>query len=102
MIWNTELKREDKGSDLRPFEALSQNFPGEVTKTKTFRMGMFEPASPEYQSSFYLLQLLTYWLPIPVQVICVVYTNQLSLLCVAGDCGKFWPTCGQHEIYYKE
>jgi hypothetical protein len=77
MIWNTELKIEYKGSDLRSFEALSQNFPGEVTKAKTFRMGMLEPSSPEYQSSFYLLQLLTYWLPIPVQLIhvCVVYTR---------------------------
>jgi hypothetical protein len=79
MIWNTELKIEYKGTDLRPFEALSQNFPGEVTKAKTFRMGMFEPPSPEYKSSFYLLLLLTYWLPIPVQGhMCCLYKTCLA------------------------
>jgi hypothetical protein len=75
MIWNTELKKKLQGSDLLLFETLSQNVPGGMTKAKIFRMGMFEPAFPEYQLSFYLLQLLAYWLPIPVQVICVVYTR---------------------------
>jgi len=69
------IEKRVQGSDLRLFEPLSQNFPGGVTKAKTFRMEMFEPASPEYQSTFYLLQLLTYWLLIPVQIICVVYTR---------------------------